>query len=206
MDEIPIQPLSDKVLQRHPTAKGDEPKQAHDFAPPEDRRDFLSKAAAVVTGGAITACPVAAGVAVLIDPLTRSAGEAQAIRVASLSAIPESGEPQQFPVIVEHRDDAWTRYRHEPIGSVFIRRIPGSKELHVFNASCTHAGCFVAFDESDSKFKCPCHVSVFAIDGAVLSGPPPRPMDTLEYEIRGDDVYVKFQDFYTGIGDKKAKV
>jgi len=199
-DELRVAPLADK---KFPPSAGAPTKHV---ASPEPRRDFLSKAAAVVTGGAITACPVAAGVAVLVDPLTRSAGEAKAIRVTSLAALPDDGVPRQFPVIVETRDDAWTRFVDEPIGAVFLLRKPGSSEVQAWNATCTHAGCFVGYVADRKEYYCPCHNSAFAIDGAVISGPPPRPMDTLKCEVKGNDVLVYFQDYYTGKTAKEPKL
>ena len=173
---------------------------------PAPRRDFLTKSAAVVTGGAIVACPVAAGVAVLIDPLKRAAGEARFLRVASLASLPDDGVPRQFPVISEFRDDAWTRYTHEPIGAVFLRRDAGSAEVKAWSAICTHAGCFVPYNAEAKQFQCPCHTGVFDKDGKTVSGPPPRDMDSLECEVRDGEVYVKYQDYYAGIADKKAKI
>ena len=44
-----------------------------------------------------------------------------------------------------------------------------------FNPACTHLGCAYHWDESPNNFVCPCHASVFSIDGKVLVGPAPRP-------------------------------
>jgi nitrite reductase/ring-hydroxylating ferredoxin subunit len=38
--------------------------------------------------------------------------------------------------------------------------------------------------------------------GAVLSGPPPRPLDTLPVKVENDSVFVMFETFRTGIKDK----
>jgi Rieske Fe-S protein len=35
----------------------------------------------------------------------------------------------------------------------------------------------------EKKFKCPCHGGVYAADGRVLAGPPPRPLQTIEARI-----------------------
>ena len=44
-------------------------------------------------------------------------------------------------------------------------------------AECTHLGCIPQYNDGTRTFQCPCHGSLFARDGAVLSGPAPRPLD-----------------------------
>jgi menaquinol-cytochrome c reductase iron-sulfur subunit len=192
-----------KKPSKDPNTKG-----SSETAPPEPRRGFVTKAAAVAIGGAITICPVAAGVAVFIDPLTRKSIEGRKIRVASLNALPDDGIPRQFPVIVDHRDDAWNRFHNEPIGSVFLRRTKENPaEITAFNATCPHAGCFVSFKDSSDQYACPCHESAFNIDGKAVFGPSPRGLDSLKTEVdkATGDIFVIFQEFYTGIAEKKPK-
>jgi cytochrome b6-f complex iron-sulfur subunit len=43
------------------------------------------------------------------------------------------------------------------------------------SAICTHLGCTV--NRADHGFHCPCHGSVFDDQGAVKSGPAPRPLE-----------------------------
>jgi len=50
----------------------------------------------------------------------------------------------------------------------------------------------------EKRFKCPCHASVFDIDGNVLAGPAPRPLDGLETRVEDGRVFVKFQLFQVG--------
>ena len=53
--------------------------------------------------------------------------------------------------------------------------------------------------ENDSSF-CPCHRGRFDVKtGAVLDGPPPRPLDELEVEIRDSAVYVKYKEYRLGV-------
>jgi Rieske Fe-S protein len=40
-------------------------------------------------------------------------------------------------------------------------------------------------------FYCPCHNGVFAKDGTVVSGPPPRPLDRFEVKIEDGILYVQ---------------
>ncbi|MDQ6704611.1 MAG: ubiquinol-cytochrome c reductase iron-sulfur subunit [Acidobacteriota bacterium] len=52
-----------------------------------------------------------------------------------------------------------------------------------FGPQCTHLGCAYHWDETNHQFLCPCHTSVFALDGSVISGPAPRPLDRYEIKI-----------------------
>jgi cytochrome b6-f complex iron-sulfur subunit len=56
----------------------------------------------------------------------------------------------------------------------------------VASAVCTHLGCTVGYFQSDQRFHCPCHGSVFAADGAVQYGPAPRPLEWFEVTLSRD--------------------
>jgi Rieske Fe-S protein len=57
-------------------------------------------------------------------------------------------------------------------------------ELVAFDPKCPHARC--AYELTDDKrFSCLCHDAFFDLDGNVLSGPPPRPLD--EFRVREID-------------------
>jgi len=58
--------------------------------------------------------------------------------------------------------------------------------VKAYNPICTHMHCVVAYSAGENKIKCPCHGSEFALDGHVVHGPAPRPLEaygaTLEAE------------------------
>ena len=58
------------------------------------------------------------------------------------------------------------------------------KDVVAFAPQCTHLGCAYHYQARTKEFLCPCHTSTFSIDGAVLTGPAPRPLD--RYDIRLD--------------------
>jgi Rieske Fe-S protein len=55
-----------------------------------------------------------------------------------------------------------------------------------FGPQCTHLGCAHHWDETKTQFVCPCHNSLFSIDGKVTYGPAPRPLDRYEAKIAGN--------------------
>jgi cytochrome b6-f complex iron-sulfur subunit len=61
--------------------------------------------------------------------------------------------------------------------AVIIRKKGGS--LVALSAVCTHLGCIVQWQKEHEEFLCPCHAGRFSAEGAVLGGPPPRPLDKL---------------------------
>src|SRR6266700_4078798 len=60
------------------------------------------------------------------------------------------------------------------------------KGFAVASAVCTHLGCTVAHFQSDQRFHCPCHGSVFGADGAVLHDPAPKPLQWYEVTMARD--------------------
>lgn len=48
--------------------------------------------------------------------------------------------------------------------------------MYELDATCTHLGCIVQFDQGEQTWNCPCHGSRFALDGTVLDGPAITPL------------------------------
>lgn len=62
----------------------------------------------------------------------------------------------------------------------------GTGAITAFDPRCTHALCVYRWEADARRFKCHCHEGTFAIDGAVLSGPPPRPLNEFPMRVLGD--------------------
>lgn len=75
-------------------------------------------------------------------------------------------------------------------------------DIKVFSPICTHLGCRYNWDEDKKLFVCPCHNSVYGIDGKVVSGPAPRGLDELPVEIKDGNLYVQYEKFEVGIPEK----
>jgi Rieske Fe-S protein len=86
-------------------------------------------------------------------------------------------------VLSVSRVDGW--YRARARETVFLVW-DGDKTIRAMSATCTHLGCQVRWEAKDKKFRCPCHGGVYAADGTVLAGPPPRPLQTVEARIESD--------------------
>jgi menaquinol-cytochrome c reductase iron-sulfur subunit len=58
-------------------------------------------------------------------------------------------------------------------------------EIVAYSPSCTHLGCAYHFDSAKNEFVCPCHTTNFSIEGQVLNGPAPRPLDRYPVKTQG---------------------
>ena len=56
-------------------------------------------------------------------------------------------------------------------GIIFVNT--GSGNFVALSSICTHEGCTVGFDSPSGNIKCPCHGSVYATTGIVITGPAP---------------------------------
>jgi len=68
-------------------------------------------------------------------------------------------------------------------------RTPGG-ELRAFSARCTHLDCTVQFREDLGHIWCACHNGHFDLNGRNIAGPPPRPLEAFDVNVRGDQIVV----------------
>ncbi|HUP47108.1 MAG TPA: Rieske (2Fe-2S) protein [Thermoanaerobaculia bacterium] len=66
----------------------------------------------------------------------------------------------------------------------------GAQNYVAYNQKCTHLTCAVVPDVANAQFHCPCHNGFFDMaTGAPTAGPPRRPLERINLEIRGDGLY-----------------
>jgi cytochrome b6-f complex iron-sulfur subunit len=66
-----------------------------------------------------------------------------------------------------------------------------SQGLKAYSAVCTHFACIVKWDPDLGEIVCPCHDGFFdPLDGSVISGPPPTPLETLAINIIDGQIYI----------------
>jgi cytochrome b6-f complex iron-sulfur subunit len=76
-------------------------------------------------------------------------------------------------------------YPTENDSAILVRSLDGS--YHAFGQKCTHLSCPVYFEKNHQRLECPCHEGAFdARTGDVLYGPPPRPLDAVNLEVRAN--------------------
>jgi len=55
---------------------------------------------------------------------------------------------------------------------------------------CTHLGCLVQYDKAEQKLVCPCHAGLFDLEGRVISGPPPKPLQAIPLSVEGGNIII----------------
>ena len=65
-----------------------------------------------------------------------------------------------------------------------------NQRLHALSAKCTHEGCTVQYVPGDSVIWCACHNGRFDLDGRVLAGPPPRPLEKFACQREADGAVI----------------
>jgi menaquinol-cytochrome c reductase iron-sulfur subunit len=145
------------------------------------RRDFLKR---VVIGGAgaVAAAIATPLIGSFLSPLWQK-NKKPAIAVAHTDQIP-IGTPT-FVRFEERAPDGWL-VTTESMG-VWILTQDG-KNFTLYDPHCTHLRCPYYWDAQKKVFQCPCHGGEFSIDGKVLAGPPPRPLDRWEFTIENGEI------------------
>jgi Rieske Fe-S protein len=59
-------------------------------------------------------------------------------------------------------------------------------EVRAFSAVCTHLDCTVQFKADTSQLWCACHNGTYDMGGNVVSGPPPRGLESFVVNLRGE--------------------
>lgn len=118
-------------------------------------------------------CAVLYPVIAYLNPPERTGTEVSTIKVGTLDRIPFDSE---------------IRFRFGTKPALLIRTSSG--EMNAFIAVCTHLDCTVQYRKDMGAIWCACHNGKYDLSGQNLSGPPPRPLESLKVNVSGNDVYV----------------
>ena len=152
---------------------------------PVPRRDFLTRTLGWLTAAIAAVVGVPAAVMVA-SPTFRKAAD-------DWSPIARIGDPGPYeadvsvvgqPILTSFkalRADAYVQPQLTNVPVFVLNR--GKDQFTVYDVRCTHLGCPVSWDPDKKEFLSPCHNGVFDIDGNVVAGPPPRPLDRYEFKI-----------------------
>ncbi|HMD18369.1 MAG TPA: Rieske (2Fe-2S) protein [Terriglobales bacterium] len=66
-----------------------------------------------------------------------------------------------------------------------------SGEYRAMSATCTHLSCTVQYRDDLRQVWCACHNGRYDLNGRNISGPPPRPLEGFEVQVRGDEIFVR---------------
>lgn len=149
-----------------PTGAGEVP------ASPGTRRDFVANIVLAVAGG-LGLGSLAVRFLQYLYPIVPPEQEMEVV------AAPRSTVPPNGSLIV-----------NLPTGHLALVEAAG--EVRAFSAVCTHLGCIVQSQPGPHhSLYCACHGGMFDSEGAVVGGPPPRPLTRYPVEVRDGNVVVK---------------
>jgi Rieske Fe-S protein len=66
-----------------------------------------------------------------------------------------------------------------------------SGEYRGMSATCTHLGCTVQYRSDLREIWCASHNGMYDLNGRNISGPPPRPLEVFEVQVRDNDIFVR---------------
>jgi Rieske Fe-S protein len=148
------------------------------------RRDFLGYLAGLgfILVAVLTAIPL---VGMAIAPALKKRKEMW-VDVGPTSDVP-TNTPKRVDITYQS-SDGWMLKRVRDAAYVVTHN---GADFVVLSNICTHLGCRVQWEDGRKGYYCPCHNALFSIDGKVISGPPPRPLDQIAHKIEGGRILVK---------------
>jgi Rieske Fe-S protein len=66
----------------------------------------------------------------------------------------------------------------------------GETEFRAFSAVCSHLNCTVQYQQQTRQIWCACHNGLYDLNGRVVSGPPPKPLEEYVAHVRGDEIVI----------------
>ena len=167
------------------------------YTPVGTRRSFFNWVTAGIAGliGMGLAVPL---LGYVISPALKRR-ERMWVDVGGVGDLP-AGEPKQLDHVTTIQD-GYLQTRSQK--AVWAVKQPDG-QVTVFAPKCTHLGCGYRWADEEKQFKCPCHGSVFGIDGQLLAGPAPRPLDRLPAKIENGRLLVVFDKFKSGVATSEA--
>ena len=150
------------------------------------RRGFLSLATFSL-GGLISLIVGIPAISYIVSPARKKVEEINFIPLGAADRV-TVGEPTLFRTKITQRA-GWIIDERELSYYVLTEN---NREFVALSNICTHLGCRVRWVADEEKFFCPCHNGVFDKNGAVVSGPPPRPLDRYEVKEENGQLFVEY--------------
>jgi Rieske Fe-S protein len=101
---------------------------------------------------------------------------------------PAAAEPATNSIVagkaVEFKPNSGAVVKFGTKPAIVVRTPEG--EFRAFSAVCTHLDCTVQYKAETSQIWCACHNGLYDLTGNVISGPPPRPLESFAVNLRGE--------------------
>ncbi len=156
------------------------PQQANEDYSPSRRAFHL---AVINIFGALIGLALAVPTGIYLLTAPRKRGGTKWIDAGDVGQI-NPGTPVELS-FQESRLDGWRLVTEKKTAWV-VKNTDSS--IVAFGPQCTHLGC--AYHVENGQFVCPCHTSIFSLDGKVTAGPAPRPLDRYETKIENNRLQI----------------
>jgi len=150
------------------------------------RNEFV-KVTVGVLGTVIGAAIGIPAIAYLLSPAFETQASDAWVSLGPLENYPV-GEPTLF-TFTRTKVNGWEKTVNSY--GVYVYR-PSESEVMASSNVCTHLSCRVSWKGDLKEYICPCHDGHFDINGVVVSGPPPRPMDQYETKVEEGNLSILF--------------
>ena len=150
------------------------------------RRDFVRVVTAILGTlmGAVIGLPA---IGYILAPALKIQSSDAWIPAGPLEGYP-AGVPTLFN-FTRSKVNGWEKTTNS-YGVFILRR--KNDEILALSSTCTHLSCRVSWKPEENWYACPCHAGFFDIEGDVIEGPPPRPMDKYETKIEEDTLFIHY--------------
>ena len=64
-------------------------------------------------------------------------------------------------------------------------------DYRAMSATSTHLSCTVQYRDDMKHVWCACHNGHYDLNGRNIAGPPPRPLELFEVQVRGEEIFVR---------------
>jgi menaquinol-cytochrome c reductase iron-sulfur subunit len=149
-----------------------------------NRRQFVAGMGGIL-GGIMAAVVGLPAIGYLIAPGLKQQQTAAWVPLGPVADL-KPGEPALYTFTITQQT-GWETTANS-YGAYVIAK-PGG-QYDVFSNTCTHLACRVNWRDEANQFVCPCHDGRFDEAGAVVAGPPPRPLDRYEYKVENGTLMI----------------
>ena len=147
-------------------------KTAGNQSPPVSRRGFVS----LLLGGSFVASAVA-----FLYPVLRYLNPPKMADMGSDSVL--AGK------VGELKLNSGKIFRFGSRPGLLVRTAEG--DYRAMSATCTHLSCTVQYRDDLREVWCACHNGKYNLDGRNVSGPPPRPLEAFDVQVKGEEIFVR---------------
>jgi len=105
---------------------------------------------------------------------------------------PDVPEAQTSRVVAGHEGDLKPNegkiFRFGDRPGILVRLQDG--RYRAYSATCTHLNCTVQYRGDAKQLWCACHNGFYDLNGQVVAGPPPRPLDEFVVNVAAGEIVV----------------